>query len=200
MVNNKHGNDDQNDVEVTNEESEMADMDLEEIETEEGDKIKSLRDKLKKAESEKREAQEEMQRSKADFLNAKRRMEEERLRDRIRSRKDHIEELLPLCDSFEMAMSNKEAWEKADKAWRAGMEGIHSQLTQLLNSYGVKTIDPKGEKFDPRRDEAIGTEEVENENEVDTVVSVVQLGYELVTDGESEIIRPARVTTGIIKN
>ncbi|MEZ4104585.1 MAG: nucleotide exchange factor GrpE [Candidatus Paceibacterota bacterium] len=198
MVNKSNEDNNQEDLEITNEDNEIEESDLEEIESNQAEVIKKLKAKLKTCEQDRREILEESQRAKADFLNARKRLEEERIRDRVRNKKSHIEELLPLCDSFQMAMSDKEAWEKADKAWRAGIEGIHSQLMRLLNSYGVKVINPVGEKFDPHRDEAIGTEMVENESEVDTVISVVQFGYEL-TD-EDEIIRPARVTTGVIKD
>ncbi|MCB9810916.1 MAG: nucleotide exchange factor GrpE [Candidatus Nomurabacteria bacterium] len=199
MVNKSNEDKSQDDVEITNEETDVLEPDLEEIENNEKDIIKSLKVKLKACNEEKREILEEGQRAKADFLNARRRLEEERLRDRVRSQKKHIEELLPLCDSFQMAMSDKEAWEKADKAWRTGIEGIHGQLMRLLESYGVKVINPAGEKFDPYRDEAIGTEEVDDDRMVDTVVSVVQHGYEMKVGDQTEVIRHARVTTGILK-
>ena len=145
-------------------------------------------------------SRDDLQRSRADFLNARKRLEEERARDHIRQRKAHVEELLPLCDSFEMAMSNKEAWEKTDEIWRKGIEGINNQLMRLLESYDVKVIDPKGTSFDPYRDEAVGTEVVEDEKLVDTIVTVLQRGYELQVDDTTEVIRHARVTTGVLKN
>ena len=202
MVNKKHENeyedDNQEDVEVTNEELEMNEPDLEEVEAKEGNVIKTLREKLKTAETEKREALEEMQRAKADFLNAKRRLEEERVRDREKSKIKHVEELLPLCDSFQMAMSDKETWEKADGNWRKGIEGIHAQLQNLLTSYSVKAISPIGEKFDPYRHESLSTVPVENEEENDQVMQIIQTGYEMSKDNdETELIRPARVIIGI---
>lgn len=99
-----------------------------------------------------------------------------------------------------MAMSNKEAWEKTDEIWRKGIEGINNQLMRLLESYDVKVIDPKGTSFDPYRDEAVGTEVVEDEKLVDTIVTVLQRGYELQVDDTTEVIRHARVTTGVLKN
>jgi molecular chaperone GrpE len=112
----------------------------------------------------------------------------------------HVEELLPLCDSFQMAMSNKETWEKADENWRNGVSGIYNQLMRIVESYGVKAIDPTGEPFDPYRDEAIGTEEVTDEKMVDTVISVLQRGYEMKVGDSIEVVRHAKVTTGVLKN
>lgn len=184
--------------EITDEETESKDTELEEVEELSNNKLKDLREKIARLDTEKKEILEEAQRTKAEFLNAKRRIEEERVQDRKRAQRQHAEELLPLCDSFQMAMGNTEVWEKADKSWRTGIEGINMQLMNLLQSYGVKPVDPIGEAFDPQKHEAIGTEEVENEAQEDTVVSVVQKGYEMTQDGETYMIRPARVTTGIV--
>jgi molecular chaperone GrpE len=192
-----------NDVEIetTNDENiELEEAELVDEEEKSNDKIKKLREKLNRAEEEKKQLQDDLQRARADFLNARKRLEEERARDRIRHRKEHVEELLPLCDSFDMAMSNTEVWEKADPVWRKGIEGINNQLLRLLNSYGVKAIEPKGEPFDPHRDEAVGTEVVEDEKLVDTVVSVLQRGYEIQVGDATEVIRHARVTTGTLKD
>lgn len=172
---------------------------LEDIEEAEAGKIKKMRDKLTKCEEEKKQILDDSQRDKADFLNARKRLEEERINDRLRYKKQHVMELLPLCDSFQMAMSDTEAWEKADKNWRTGVEGINTQLLKILDSYNVKSVDPVGEDFDPYKHEAIGTEEVEDKKKHDKVVTVIQRGYEMTQGDTTETIRPARVTTGIIK-
>ncbi|MAQ59363.1 nucleotide exchange factor GrpE [bacterium] len=176
------------------------DIELEDIEDRATDKIKQLRKKLETALEEKQKLQDELQRAKADFLNARRRLEEERVRDRVRNKKHFVEDLLPLCDSFQMAMNNTEAWEKADVSWRKGVEGINAQLQNILKEYGVSAINPAGEAFDPNRHEAVGTETVTDKKLDDTVVSVMQSGYEITLDGNTEIIRPARVTTGQYEN
>lgn len=187
-------------IEITeNEHTEKAEPELEEMEEAADTKLKKLRDKLTHCEEEKRQLLETSQRAKAEFLNARKRLEEERLKDKMRHKMDHVFELLPLCDSFEMAMSNTEAWEKADKNWRVGVEGINTQLMQILESYNVSLINQTGVTFDPYRHEAIGTEEVEAEMK-DKVIKVVQSGYEMKMGDRTELIRPARVTTGIVKS
>ncbi len=183
------------DIEVTNEDNEIEDIELADEEEAQSDKLKKLREKLRTCDEEKREILEELQRAKADFLNARKRLEEERLIDRVRSKKQHIEELLPLCDSFQMAMNDK-AWENADASWRKGIEGINAQLQGLLNSYGVILIEPLGKPFDPNRHEAIGTEAVTDKNKADTVIKVIQRGYELKNGDKIDTIRAARVITG----
>ncbi len=195
-------NNDENDIEleaIKDEDLEISEPELEELEENTGNKIKQLRIKIARLEEEKKQIQDESQRARADFLNARKRLDEERARDRIRYQKQHVEELLPLCDSFQMAMSNKEVWEKADENWRNGINGIFNQLMRIIESYGVTAIDPQGKPFDPYRDEAIGTEEVEDEKLVDKVVTVVQRGYEMKMGDSTEVIRHARVTTGVLK-
>jgi molecular chaperone GrpE len=172
------------------------DFELEDEEATGANKLKQLRQKLMKCDEEKRQILEDAAREKADFMNARRRLETERSLDKIRYTKKHIEELLPLADSFEMARSDKDAWEKADATWRKGIEGIHTQLQKLFESYGVSAIDPHHETFDPYRHEAIGMSPVDDESLHEKVISVLQKGYEIKADDKMEVIRPARVTTG----
>lgn len=196
----EENNNQEEEVEVTNEETEFEnpDLDLEEIEGNQKDIINSIKKKLKDCEHERRQQMEDVQKTKADFLNARRRMEEEKDSQRDRLLADHIEKLLPLCDSFQMAMADKEAWEKADSGWRKGIEGIHSQLRSLLNSYSVQMIDPTDEMFDPEKHEALSTVEVSDKKDHDKVINVIQPGYEMTKkDGTTQQIRPARVTIGI---
>ncbi|MCA9353986.1 MAG: nucleotide exchange factor GrpE [Candidatus Kaiserbacteria bacterium] len=195
-----HENNEDTDIEVetTNEETGFEETELAEEEEQGKDKIKKLKTKIAQLEDDKKQLQDDLQRAKAEFLNVRKRLEEERTRDRVRARMQHVEEMLPLCDSFQMAMNDKAAWEKADEAWRKGVEGIHMQLMGILSAYGVKAVDPTGEHFDPNRHEAIGTEKVDDTKLQDTVVSVVQRGYEMTQDGKTELIRPARVTTGTL--
>lgn len=196
---NLHNDEQDIDLEVTNEELDMEEPELIDVEERGVDKIKKLKETIDRLEDEKKQLLDESQRAKADFLNARRRLEDERLKDRFRSQKQHVLELLPLCDSFQMAMSDQAAWEKADAAWRTGIERIHTQLLNILATYGVTLIDPTGDEFNPHKHEAVGTEVVTNNKQVDTIITVVQKGYEMKHGDTTELIRPARVTTGIIE-
>ena len=179
-------------------EEHTEDIDLETEGELAGDKIKKLREKLKTCEAEKMQALEDLQRAKAEFLNARKRLEEDRQADRLRSKIAHASDLLPLCDSFSMAMSNTEVWEKADEQWRKGVEGIYMQLQSLLREYDVSEIKAEGEAFDPHRFEAVDTVAVGDAKQVDVVQQVLQAGYEIKTGETAQVIRPARVVTGTI--
>lgn len=198
MVKNSNNDNPQDDVEITNDEMDITEPELEEIEEKQGTFNNTLRDKLKACEAEKKDLLEEIGRVKADFLNARRRLEEERKRDRERITIEHIESLIPLCDSFSLAMSNKEVWEKADENWRRGIEGINAQLKNILTQHQVVTINPLGEVFDPRQHEALSTTPTADKNQHDRIISVVQNGFALKrNDGSTELIRPARVVIGV---
>lgn len=195
MVHEHNDFEDDIDLDVTNEDN-PEDIELLDEEASSADKIKALRKKLSVCEADKKTILDDAQRAKADFLNARKRLEEERITDRLRAKKRHIEDLLPLCDSFEMAMSNKEAWEKADPAWRNGIEGIYGQLKSLLDTYNVTIDNPLNKPFDPHHHEALGTEPVTDDSQHDMVIKVIQSGY-LITQGDkTETIRPARVIIG----
>lgn len=185
-------------IEITDEQTDTTEPEIIDIEDAEENKLKQLRAKLKQAEEDKRAALEELASVKADFLNARKRLEEESIRTIDRKTNQHLENLLPLADSFAMAMSNKEVWEKADENWRKGIEGIYGQLLQVLRDNGVEPVDPTGEMFDPNLHEAINTEPVDAD-QVDKILSVMQLGYQIVKNGEKRALRPARVTIGVAK-
>ena len=173
-----------------------SDIELEEVEENSKEKIRSLQARLKESEQEKMEHLENLQRAKAEFLNAKKRLEDERQRDKERAVITQIEKLLPLCDSFHMAMSNTDAWEAIDETWRKGVESIHNQLRSILTSYGVTEIDPTGKEFDPQTHDAMANVPVDDASMHHKVISVIQKGYTRTHNGKEELIRPARVTIG----
>jgi molecular chaperone GrpE len=174
----------------------FTDTDLSDLEENSTQKIKSLQAKLKEVQEERQKYHEDLQRAKAEFLNAKKRIEDERLADRERAIVSHIEKLLPLCDSFTMAMSNKTAWESVDQVWRSGIEGIFTQLQSLLSGYNVIAVAPIGLLFDPQQHDALGNVPVENKEDNGKIVSVIQNGYVRSINGQEYLIRPARVTVG----
>lgn len=202
MVNKHDNNEVQDDIEITNDTNEIdsTDPELSDIEDAEENKLKTLRTKLKEAEDKARNLHEELQRTKADFLNGKRRLEEERVRDKERAAVTHIEKLLPLCDSFYLAMRDNAQLEALDPKWRQGIEGTYSLLKGIITSYGIVSYDPTGELFDPNRHEALSMISVTDKDQDNRIISVIQQGYEQTQGDTTEIIRPARVTVGEYSN
>jgi molecular chaperone GrpE len=160
------------------------------------DTVKELREKLKKAISEKQEYLDGWQRTKADFVNARKREDESRREMAKFATEDILMQITPVLDSFTMAFSNKESWEKVDKNWRVGVEYIYSQLKGVLEQNGFTEFDPTGEKFDALRHHALETISVADESQDHRVINVIQKGYIL----NGKVIRPASVKIGEYNN
>jgi len=154
--------------------------------------IKKLREKLKKATEEKQEYLTGWQRAKADFINARKRDEADRAEFTKYANERLIDGLIPVLDSFELAMNNKEAWEKADKNWRTGVEYILGQLKKALTEAGLQEINPLGQKFDSARDEAAEYVPVDSADNDHVIVAVIQKGYNL----NGRPMRPPKVRVG----
>jgi molecular chaperone GrpE len=129
----------------------------------------------------------DLQRVQADFINFRRRSEEEKLRAIQAGKEQAVLTLLPVLDNIERAIAHEPADIK-DHAWVKGVSSIALQLEMQLASIGLKKIGVEGEAFDPNQHEAVSmNEEATGEHEV--VAAVLQPGYQL---GE-QIIRPAMV-------
>lgn len=156
-------------------------------------KINSLKKEVETLKKEKNEYLNGWQRSQADYHNLKTKSGLEREQIIKYAKIDLLEELIPLADSFEMAWSNKDAWEQAPQNWRLGIEYIYNQLQTILQNNNVEIINPSvNQHFDPSLHEAIDTLPVETEEEDDKVIMVVKKGYKLY----DKIIRPAQVKIG----
>jgi molecular chaperone GrpE len=156
--------------------------------------LKKLREKLKIAEQEKMEYLAGWQRSKAEFINVKKQQEEER-KDLVKfATLGLIEDLIPVLQSFDSAMANKEVWEKVDSAWRMGIEYIYTMLLDVLKQRGLTVINPLNEEFNPSLHEAVETREVGVKEDDGKIVAVLQKGFML----QGKVLRGARVVVGKI--
>lgn len=158
--------------------------------------LKKFRKDLKDAKKEKEEYLTNWQRERADFVNYKKDEATRLTRTKEIVIERFVEELLPVLDAYDMAFSNREAWEKVDKNWRMGVEYIHQQLLKVLSENGVTPIATKiGDAFDPMKHESIETVATENKNADHTIAEIIQSGYMF---GE-KILRPARVKVFEVK-
>jgi molecular chaperone GrpE len=97
------------------------------------------------------------------------------------------EALLPVKDSLELALAAAEQ-SADDDSLTKGIEIALGEFDRVLREFGVETVDPQGEPFDPERHEAVGVEEPA-ELPANTVCRVQQKGYLL----NGRLVRPARV-------
>ncbi len=119
------------------------------------DKVKKLKAELEAVKKEKQEYLDGWQRLKADTINAKKRDDEDKKQFMRYANIGLVEELLQVIQSFDMAMGNKEAWEKVEPNWRAGVEYINKQLRDILDVHGLVEINPLGLVFNPAEHEAV---------------------------------------------
>lgn len=142
-------------------------------------KLEKLRSRIKELEKKNSELLDSWQRDKADFINARRGDESAKQEFLKFAKADLISEIIPALDSFDNAMRNKEAWESVDKNWRIGIEYIRTQLLNSLANHGLKVINPIGEVYNERRDDAVETIKVDNKESDGKILDVMQVGYEL---------------------
>jgi molecular chaperone GrpE len=187
MVEKNELHDDDIVLEGGDEYAQNQDFELEVEEELTGDKLKALRQKLKVCESEKMDALEEQGRIRADFLNSKRRLEEQFKTDKERIVERVVEDFLPLIDSFETALVHK--GDATEDVWEKGIQAMHGQFLSILKSYNVTEIETEGKHFNPHEHEAVTARKGENDEATDTVLQVLQKGYKR---GDT-IIRPAKV-------
>lgn len=130
-------------------------------------------------------------RERAAFENYKKEEYERAGEVRLRTIRDFLTRLLPMMDSFELAL--KSTPEEAKKSnWFIGYTYIKKQFDDFLKEEGIEEIETAGKAFDPRLHEAIEHEKENGEEGALIVKEEMQKGYKV----NDYIIRPARVRVG----
>lgn len=133
------------------------------------------------------ETQSRLLRAQADFDNFRRRTQKEKEGLAQYASMKLVEQLLPVLDNFERAMQSA-GEELANDSFFKGIDMIQRQLTQVLETEGLRKMDAAGTPFDPEMHQAVMRVESE-EHEEGTVVEVLQSGYWL----KDKVLRPAMV-------
>lgn len=129
---------------------------------------------------------EDLKRAHADFVNYKRRAEQERQASVDFGKRDIIINLLPVFDTLDRALAHAPD-DLKDHEWAQGIVKTAKQLQSQMESLGVVRIDEQGAEFDPEQHEAVSVGDSKGEQEV--VAEVLQAGYKL----NDNVIRPAMV-------
>jgi molecular chaperone GrpE len=146
--------------------------------------IEALQTQVEEAEAKAAENLDGWQRSQAEFINYKNRVQRDRELDYASMKGDIIRKILPVLDDLERSLAHRPDGD----SWANGMELIARKFQNILEAEGVKRIEAAGQPFDPNFHEAISSEPNE-EVESGHVIEVMQNGYML---GE-RVIRPAMV-------
>ena len=130
----------------------------------------------------------QLQRSRAEFANFRRRTEQERAQIREIANQALLAQLLPVLDDLQRALAAVPE-EQRQTPLVQGLQLIERKFWGVLERAGVAPIEAVGQPFDPAQHEAV--ESVPG-MAADTVVDVYQTGYRL---GQN-LLRPAMVKVG----
>lgn len=120
----------------------------------------------------------DLQRTRADFENYRKRVDQEKQIARMSGEATAVLKLLPVIDNIERAVVHLPE-ELTDNKWAQGVAGLTKNLERSLDSMDIKRIEAKpGTPFDPEVHEAIQfDEDAEGEHEV--IAEELQAGYTL---------------------
>ncbi|MDB5647491.1 nucleotide exchange factor GrpE [Methylobacterium sp.] len=143
--------------------------------------------------AERDELKDRVLRTLAEMENLRRRTEREVADARAYAVTNFARDLLNSADNIQRALEAIPEADRAgaDGAFKALIDGIElteRDLAKTLERHGVKLIEPKGQRFDPNRHQAM-FEVPDPEVPTGTVVQVMQSGY-IIGD---RVLRPALV-------
>ena len=122
------------------------------------------------------ELTDQVRRQMAEFDNFRKRTDREKATMFDMGKRDVIEQILPVVDSFERGLGDMK--EESEDPFRQGMQKIYRQLTKALEELGVKPIEAVGKPFDPNFHNAVMHCEDESAGE-NIIVQEFQKGYML---------------------
>ena len=125
------------------------------------------------------------QRLQADFENYRKRVLREQTALVERATEGLIEQLLPVLDSFELAVANLNG-DTDVESLRKGVELVYAELLGVLERAGLEPIAALGEPFDPNVHEAVMQDDGPGEPRVG---GVLRTGWKL----KGRVLRPAMV-------
>jgi molecular chaperone GrpE len=127
------------------------------------------------------------QRAQADFINFKRRNEQERLEFNKFANANLLLGLLPVLDDLERALAAIPP-EFADQKWVEGVRLVERKFKSSLELQGVKPVLALGMAFDPNFHEAVR----QDKGPEGAVLQEFQRGYTL----NGKLLRPSKVVVG----
>jgi molecular chaperone GrpE len=149
--------------------------------------IESLKEALTEAKAKAEANLAGWQRAQADFINYKKRNEQEKQDLSKFANSVLILNLLPVLDDFERAFSSLPP-KMGKLSWLDGIKLVERKLWAVLQAQGVSPIKALGQPFDPQFHEAVR----QDKGKDGIVIEEVQKGYMI----EDRVIRPTMVVVG----
>jgi molecular chaperone GrpE len=127
------------------------------------------------------------QRAQADYINYKRRAEQEKEEVSQFANAILVLNLLPILDDWERALAAIPD-DQADLSWVEGIRLIERKLRGVLEAQGLSPIEAVGQPFDPNLHEAT----MQGKGKEGIVIEELQKGYKF----RERVIRPSKVVVG----
>ena len=124
----------------------------------------------------------------AEFDNARKRMDREKMEFVKYANEDLIVDFLEVVDNLHRTVDAAKAKHQDYDAFLKGVEMVMKNIDQLLTKNGVKPIDVQGKQFDPHCHEVLLQEE-SDEYDDGAVIQEFQKGYML----QEKVIRTSKV-------
>src|SRR5207248_1205817 len=121
----------------------------------------------------------------ADFENYRKRVAREQASSAERSTERLLEQLLPVLDSFELAVMNLDQSD-VDEMVRKGIDLVYAELVAVMERAGLQRIEANDAPFDPNEHEAVLQDDGDGEPHVE---DVLRTGWKL----KGRVLRPAMV-------
>lgn len=146
--------------------------------------------RIAQLETEKAELYDQLLRQRAEFENARKRLERDSGEMRRFAEAGLVESLLPILDAFERAAASVK--DAGQEEFSKGVELIYRQLVDTLTQAGLEPLESVGKVFDPICHHAI--ERVESAEFGDQeIVEELQRGYKF----KDRLLRPALVKVAV---
>ena len=134
----------------------------------------------------------DLQRTRADFENYRKRVEAEKQAAQDLGQTKAIMKSLPVNDTIDLAITKVPA-ELPDNAWAKGVAGLSKQLDKQLKDLGLEKIDAKpGTPFNPELHQAVQFDEAA-EGDKEVIAEELRAGYILngavVRDAMTKVTR-----------
>ena len=127
-----------------------------------------------------------LKQERADAINIRRRMEDERLKSASYYKASIITSFLPVIDNFDRALKHVPL-ELKDNSYIRGIEGIVKQFEDVLSNLGIQKIPTIDHEFNPVLHEAVAVDG--EDGQIEIISEELQAGYKI----DDTVIRPAMV-------
>lgn len=131
----------------------------------------------------------DLQRLQAEFINYKRRSEEDKLKAIFLGKEQAYKSLLSILDNLDRALAHQPE-DIQEHAWVKGVASVVKQLETELKATGLEKYGAVGDVFNPEIHDAVSM--IDGEGDTEVIASVAQTGYML----DGLVIRHAVVQVG----